>query len=151
MQVDLLCPILLIAADTPAADKLCGHYSNYTEGVQHVTCSCDISFSDLDDPNFACRRVTWEAMHAIVTSGSKEECAAMSQHQCRNAFTNMEIGDKSSGIHGVCILFFVRHFFTFTIAPIQSQHHCLYSALSLSSPHTIVLCITVPTHPATKP
>jgi hypothetical protein len=100
VQVDLLCPILLIAADTPAADKLCGHYSSYSEGVQHVTCSCDISFSDLDDPNFACRRVTWEAMHAIVTSGSKEECAAVSQHQCCNAFANMEIGDPVYKIFG---------------------------------------------------
>jgi hypothetical protein len=25
VQVDLLCTILLIAVDTPAADKLCGH------------------------------------------------------------------------------------------------------------------------------
>ena len=33
VQVDLLCPILLIGVDTPAADKLCGHYSSYTEGV----------------------------------------------------------------------------------------------------------------------
>ena len=52
VQVDLLCPILFIAVDTPAADKLCGHYSSYSEGVQHVTCSCDIPFSELDDPLF---------------------------------------------------------------------------------------------------
>ena len=65
VQVDLLCPILLIAVDTPAADKLCGHYSSYTEGVQHMTCSCDVSFIDLDDPNFTCQPVTWDAMHCI--------------------------------------------------------------------------------------
>ena len=29
LQVDVLCPILFIAADTPAADKLCGHFSSY--------------------------------------------------------------------------------------------------------------------------
>ena len=58
VQVDLLCPILLIAVDTPAADKLCGHYSSYTEGVQRVTCSCNVSFTDLDDPNFTCHPVT---------------------------------------------------------------------------------------------
>jgi hypothetical protein len=75
-QVDLLCPILLFAADT-AADKLCGHYSSYTEGVQHVTCSCVVSSSALDDPKFTCQPVTWEAMHLIATYRSKEECTAV--------------------------------------------------------------------------
>ena len=100
VQVDLLCPILLIAVDTPAADKLCGHYSSYTEGVQHVTCSCDVSFIDLDDPNFTCRPVTWDAMHSIATSGSKEECSAVSQHHCHNAFSGIEIGDPVYKIFG---------------------------------------------------
>jgi hypothetical protein len=59
VQVDLLCPILLIAADTPAADKLCGHFSSYSEGVKHLTCSCDVSFSDSKNPNFICHSVTW--------------------------------------------------------------------------------------------
>jgi hypothetical protein len=100
VQVDLLCPILLIAADTPAADKLCGHYSSYTEGVQRVTCSCNVSFIDLDNPNFTCHPVTWDDMHLIATSGSKEECAAVSQHQCQNAFFDIEIGDPVYKIFG---------------------------------------------------
>ena len=100
VKVDLLCPILLVAVDTPAADKLCGHYSSYTEGVQRVTCSCNVSFSDLDDPNFVCHPVTWDAMHEIVTSRSKEQCAAVSQHQCHNAFANIEIGDPVYKIFG---------------------------------------------------
>jgi hypothetical protein len=100
VQVDLLCPILLIAADTPAADKLCGHFSSYSEGVKRLTCSCDVSFSDLDNPNFICHSVTWDAMHKICTTGSKEECAAVSQHQCHNAFSNIEIGDPVYKIFG---------------------------------------------------
>ena len=92
--------ILLIAADTPAADKLCGHFSSYSEGVKRLTCSCDVSFSDLDDPNFTCHPVTWDAMHTIATSGSKEECTAVSQHHCQNAFANIEIGDPVYKIFG---------------------------------------------------
>jgi hypothetical protein len=34
VTVDILCPILFISADTPAADKLCGHYSSYNAGVK---------------------------------------------------------------------------------------------------------------------
>jgi hypothetical protein len=100
LRVDVLCPILFIAADTPAADKLCAHYSSYSEGVKRLTCSCDVSFSDLDDPNFACHPVTWDVMHRISTTGSKEECAAVSQHQCHNAFANIEIGDPVYKIFG---------------------------------------------------
>jgi hypothetical protein len=100
VKVDLLCPILLIAADTPAADKLCGHYSSYTEGVQRVTTSCNVSFVELDNPDFVCQPVTWDAMHTIATSGSKEECAAVSQHQCHNAFAYIDIGDPVYKIFG---------------------------------------------------
>ena len=86
---------------TPTADKLCGHYSSYTEGAQHVTCSCDVSFIDLDDlNNFTCQSVTWDAMHSIATFGSKEECSAVSQHHCHNALSGIEIGDPVYKIFG---------------------------------------------------
>jgi hypothetical protein len=39
-------------------------------------------------------------MHQIATSGSKEECATVSQHQCHNAFANIEIGDPVYKIFG---------------------------------------------------
>jgi hypothetical protein len=40
-------------------------------------------------------------MHKIFTTGSKEECVAVSQHQCHNAFSNIEIGDSVYKIFGV--------------------------------------------------
>jgi hypothetical protein len=69
-------------------------------GVQHVTCSCDVPFDKLDDPNFTCHPVTWNAMHEIATLGSNEERAAVSQHHCHNAFANIEIGDPTYKIFG---------------------------------------------------
>jgi hypothetical protein len=39
-------------------------------------------------------------MHKIATTGSKEECTAVSQHQCHNAFANIEIGDPVYKIFG---------------------------------------------------
>ena len=39
-------------------------------------------------------------MHEIVTSGSNEERAKVSQHQCPNAFANIEIGDPVYKIFG---------------------------------------------------
>jgi hypothetical protein len=54
----------------------------------------------LDDPHVSCHPVTWDAMHEIATSGSKEDCVAVSQHQCHNAFSNIEIGDPVYKIFG---------------------------------------------------
>jgi hypothetical protein len=100
LRVDVLCPILFIAADTPAADKLCGHFSSYNTGVKHMTCSCNVPSSKLDDPNFSCIPVTWNEMHRISTSGTEEECIAVSQHHCHNVFANIEIGDPLYKIFG---------------------------------------------------
>jgi len=100
VQVDLLCPILFISSDTPAADKLCGHYSSYSEGVKHVTCSCNVPFDKLDDPNFLCHPVTWHKMNVIATSGTLEQLASISQHKCVNAFTDILIGDPVYKIYG---------------------------------------------------
>jgi hypothetical protein len=86
--VSLFVPLFeLIAADTPAADKLCGHFSSYSEGLKRLTCSCNVSFSNLNDPNFACHPVTWDAMHTISTTRSKEECIQL----CPNTTVAMHL------------------------------------------------------------
>ncbi|MCK7501241.1 MAG: hypothetical protein MZW92_72360 [Comamonadaceae bacterium] len=100
LRVDVLCPILFIAADTPAADKLCGHFSSYGKGVKRVTCSCNVPFDKMDDPDFCCSPVTWNDMHTIATSGTEQECTLVSQHHCHNVFANIEIGDPVYKIFG---------------------------------------------------
>jgi hypothetical protein len=100
VQVELLCPILFIASDTPAADKLCGHYSSYNHGVKRVTCACNVPFSELDNPKYECSPVTWEAMNDIVMNGTDEAHASISQHKCVNAFGNIHIGDPKFKIFG---------------------------------------------------
>ena len=99
-QVELLCPILFIACDTPAADKLCGHYLSYNQGVKRVTCACDVPFSELDNPNYLCSPVTWDVMNEIVMNGTDVERNSISQHQCINAFGNLYIGDPHYKIFG---------------------------------------------------
>jgi hypothetical protein len=100
LRVDVLCPILFIAADTPAADKLCAHFSSYGKGVKRVTCSCNVPFDKMDDPDFCCIPVTWNDMHTIATSGTEQECTSVSQHHCHNVFANIEIGDPVYKIFG---------------------------------------------------
>ena len=100
VKVDLLCPILFISCDTPAADKLCGHYSSYGEGVQRVTCSCNVPFDSLDDPYYPCQPVTWSDMKHIITNGTDEELSAVSQHRLDLAFSDLVIGDPVYNIFG---------------------------------------------------
>jgi hypothetical protein len=100
VMVYVLCPILFISCDTPAADKLCGHFSSFGEGVQQVTCCCNVPFDKLDDPYFPCQPVTWADMNHIVTHGTDQELLAVSQHKCEIAFTNLVIGDPVCKIYG---------------------------------------------------
>jgi hypothetical protein len=100
LRGDVLCPILFTAADTPAADKLCGHFSSYGKGVKHVTCSCNVPFDKMDDPDFCRSPVTWNDMHTIATSRTDQERTLVSQHHCHNVFANIEIGDPVNKIFG---------------------------------------------------
>ena len=96
----MLCPILFISCDTPAADKLCGHYSSYGQGVHHVMCSCNVPFDNLDDPYFPCQPVTWADMNHIITNGTDKNLTAVSQHWCDIAFCDLAIGDPVYNISG---------------------------------------------------
>ena len=100
VQVEVLCPILFITSDTPAADKLCGHYANYSKGVQRVTCACDCPFAELDNPKYQCSPVTWEFMNDIIMNGTDDDRTSISQHKCVNAFANILIGDPKYKIFG---------------------------------------------------
>ena len=101
MKVDLLCHILFSLCDTPATDKLCGHYSSYGEGVHCVTCSCNVLLGDnLDDPYFPCKPVTWSDICHIITNGTDKGLTAVSQHWCDIAFSDLAIGDPVYNIHG---------------------------------------------------
>jgi hypothetical protein len=100
LQVDVLCLILFIAANTPAADKLYGHFSSYGKGVKHVTCSCNVPLDKMDDSNVSCTPMTWNDMHTISTSGTEQERTAVLQHYCYNVFANIEIGNPIYKIFG---------------------------------------------------
>ena len=100
VKVNVLCPILFISCDTPAADKLCGHYSSYGDKVHHVTCSCNVPFDNLDDPYYHCQPVTWSEMKHLITNGTDEELTAVSQHRLDIAFSDLVIGDPVYNIFG---------------------------------------------------
>jgi hypothetical protein len=54
----------------------------------------------MDDPNFCCSPVTWNDMHTIAISGTKQECTLVSQHHSPNVFANIELGNPVYKIFG---------------------------------------------------
>jgi hypothetical protein len=98
--VDLICPILFIAADTPAADKLCSHFQSYTGKIQRPTVSCDIGNQYMNNPYHPCNFVEWEPLNNIATNGTEAQRKSVSQHLCKNAFSDILIGHPRYKIFG---------------------------------------------------
>ena len=98
--VNVICPIMFINADIPAANKLCGHYSNYAGVIQRPSHACNISVEAMDDPYHNCNFVKWDDMNIIATEGTREQQKCASQHPCKNAFSDIIIGDPNYKIYG---------------------------------------------------
>jgi hypothetical protein len=91
---------MFVAADTPAADKLCAHYSNFAGMIQRPTAACDITCEALDNPHHSCNFVEWEYMNDIAMNGTEQKQQSVSQHQCQNAFSNILVGHPTYKIFG---------------------------------------------------
>lgn len=99
--VNLRIPIAFIIADTQGADKLCGRYLVYTDGVKrlHRTCTCPPESAT--DTDYRCTWVTMEEMMNVIDRGDKEELAKYSQqHIPDHAFRDLDFGANSNGIYG---------------------------------------------------
>ena len=99
-HVDLLCPIFFVSADTPAAEKLSAHYSNFACIIQWPTTACDVTVEELDNQNHACNFVEWDALNDIAMNGTEQEQQSASQHQCQNAFSDIIIGHPTYQFFG---------------------------------------------------
>jgi hypothetical protein len=91
---------MFISADTPAADKLCAHYSNFSGNIQRPTAACDIPFASLDNPSHKCNLVKWEDLNDVMLNGSDQDRCSVSQHKCCNAFASLQIGPPMHKIFG---------------------------------------------------
>jgi hypothetical protein len=59
---DLVVPINIFIADTPAANIVCGHYNNHHPSVQRHHHMCHASFADLADATNVCTFVDAQAI-----------------------------------------------------------------------------------------
>lgn len=95
---DIISPIILIIADTPAANILCGHYDNHNPKVQRHHHMCDTGFKELADWVKTCTFMDANHVFDIQANGTAMEQQALSVKQVKNAFRDLHVLLESSSI-----------------------------------------------------
>jgi hypothetical protein len=95
---DIVVPIILIIADTPAANILCGHYDNHNPKVKRHHHMCNVDFDHLGDWTNACTFIDAVHVFDIQANGSAAEQQALSVKPVLNAFRDLQILLDSSSI-----------------------------------------------------
>jgi hypothetical protein len=95
---DIIVPINLFIADTPAANMLCGHYDNHHPSVQRHHHMCDAGFTDLADWANVCTFADATTIFNVQATGRTCEQKAHSVKAVDNAFVGLHILLESSSI-----------------------------------------------------
>ena len=99
--VDIICPILFIIADTPAADTMCGRFNSYQLQIGRLHRACNVSPHDADKPNHQCARLTKEQLMHSSCQAAKQARQPLSMHYHPNhAYQHLEIGCDVYGVFG---------------------------------------------------
>jgi hypothetical protein len=83
---DLIVPINIFIADTPAANIVCGHYDNHHPLVQRHHHMCDASFANLADATNVCTFVDVQAIFDVQAIDSAKEQKQLSVKSADNSF-----------------------------------------------------------------
>ena len=100
--VDLVCPLMFIICDNEEADKLAGHYSSRTAGIQRPCRLCNVTFADLDDPDCEFTYTTWNDV-CVACDGDNDQLKTLSIHNIDNALSQLAPTISSRGLLG-CLL-----------------------------------------------
>jgi hypothetical protein len=97
---DLVVPINIFIADTPAANIVCGHYDNHHTSVQRHHHMCDASFADLADATNVCTFVVAQAIFDVQATGSAKEQKKLSVKSVDKSFHAIRVCLEDSSIFG---------------------------------------------------
>ena len=116
-----------VIGDALSGDQLCGRYKNYSDKVQHLSCYCDIPFSEPDNLNCQCQylRMTeiqekcqWSMIFYKLLPSNKEltimemvkeedivndimvDLQQLSTQLHQSVFCNIWFGGNPNGIYG---------------------------------------------------
>jgi hypothetical protein len=95
---DIIVPINLFIADTPAANMLCGHYDNHHPSVQRHHHMCDAGFLDLADWANVCTFSDATTIFNVQATARTCEQQLLSVKAVDNAFMGLHVLLESSSI-----------------------------------------------------
>ena len=98
INVDIVCPVLYVIADTEGADKMCGRYICYSRPISRRCRVCDVSEEGFSNPEASYTIADSVQLTQTQSSGDKEMCSLSSVHHVNNAFRQLDMGGSSNGI-----------------------------------------------------
>ena len=101
---EVVCPIICVITDTPAANIACGHYNASAAELARPHRACDSSHNHLADPDRKCVFVNAGHMFELLHNGTKTE---LKQHSLKavvnHAFEHLHVGDPERNIWGATV------------------------------------------------
>jgi len=120
--------LAFVIGDGLSGDQLCGHYKNYSPNVARLSCTCNVTFNELDNPDWQCQFLKMNdlqtisiralGLHGFIPkeeveqlpinekmyeiSRCMDELQKLSQHMHDNAFDSVWFGENDNGILGAC-------------------------------------------------
>lgn len=90
-RADLVVPIIIVIADTPAANKLCGHFASHNPGIERQHHMCDVGVAALADPTHYCTFIDAQTVFETQATGTNQERQVLSVKQVDNAFRHLDV------------------------------------------------------------
>ena len=99
-DVNCKVPLLVVLGDTEGHDKLSGRYGSRI-ATQKICRHCDIPRIECDDVNYPWQHTYPSTVQEAIATGEKTALQAISYHNLRNAFWNIQNGNNLRNIHGM--------------------------------------------------
>ena len=62
-------PLAFVIGDGLSGNQLCGRYKNYSPHVARLSCACDVSFNDSDNPKWKCNYLKMDKLQKLAIRG----------------------------------------------------------------------------------
>jgi hypothetical protein len=98
-NVNLKIPVLFIIGDTEGLDKICGRYTS-RNNIQRPCRCCNITFRELDNPEYKFKYNNHKNIMKQVRKDSKEQLKNLSMQKLTNAWEKVQFCDSDRGLFG---------------------------------------------------
>jgi hypothetical protein len=134
-ECHLLCPIICVITDTPAANIVCGHYNSTSSEIARPHRTCDCTHDQLDNADRVCVFVHAAELFELMTTGTPAELKLQSVKPVVNhAFAKLDVGDLTRNIFGATLTDIMHAIRQGTL---RRSNHLLFGCLTAKGKQTL--------------